>query len=235
MNHETLQALYALDVTEVGEEEAAKRWEYQFSNGWFTLTGTPIFTKTSTYRRKPDLPWSKVMMQDIDVNPETMFKLIKTVKYLVGIAERACGRLIKDEETPEKFVLDCVKSLETKQEWPADAPEWANAAIVSYFTDAVGLTKKASQSLIERPKPVVKKIDWSKVSNSIKHSFSRPDKIPSPWIAWNCDEHTKGNPLPDGLVVEWYHITGLIMPLESTCYWDKVRAFRIIGIQEGWE
>lgn len=42
-----------------------------------------------------------------------MLRLIDTVKYLIGIAERGEGRSIRDDETAEQFVLGYVKRLET--------------------------------------------------------------------------------------------------------------------------
>jgi hypothetical protein len=99
-------------------------------------------------------------------------------------------------------------------------------------------------SLTERPKPpAVKKIDWSKLNQDIRIQWGwfHPNCLekadfPSRWFAWNCDDHTRGNPLPDGLVVEWFYNcsdTGYsgITKLD----WDNVTRFRIVGIQEGWE
>ena len=53
-------------------------------------------------------PWAN----EPDVDAATMLRLIKTIKYLVGIAERGEGRKIADDETPEQFVLGYVKRLE---------------------------------------------------------------------------------------------------------------------------
>lgn len=41
-------------------------------------------------------------------------RLLKTVKYLIGIAERGDGRAMRDDETTEQFVLGYVKRLESK-------------------------------------------------------------------------------------------------------------------------
>jgi len=41
-----------------------------------------------------------------------MLRLIETIKYLRGIAERGLGREIRDDETIEQFVLGYVKQLE---------------------------------------------------------------------------------------------------------------------------
>lgn len=50
-------------------------------------------------------------MEHKDAND--MLRLIETVKYLIGIAERGEGRTIRDDETAEQFVLGYVKRLET--------------------------------------------------------------------------------------------------------------------------
>ena len=43
-------------------------------------------------------------------------RLLKTVKYLIGIAERGSGRKMRnDDETVEQFVLSYVRSLEQPQ------------------------------------------------------------------------------------------------------------------------
>lgn len=49
----------------------------------------------------------------IDLNQETVLRLIETINYLVGIAERGEGRTIRDDETPEMFVLGYVKKVES--------------------------------------------------------------------------------------------------------------------------
>jgi len=151
-----------------------------------------------------------------------------------------------------------------QQKWPADAPEWANYMA----TDADGRTvmfedKPAQQdtllywgvstgrrenigravpnwrdTLIERPKPVKQKIDWSKLRiNGLNVGISMSNPT-SDWVAWNCDEHTRGNPLPDGLMVEWYYWghKPVFTSLQKTVIgWDDVVSFRLVGIQEGWE
>ena len=42
-------------------------------------------------------------------------RLLKTVKYLIGIAERGSGREMRNDETVEQFVLSYVQSLEQPQ------------------------------------------------------------------------------------------------------------------------
>lgn len=59
-----------------------------------------------------------------DVDAATMLRLIKTIKYFVGIAERGEGRKIADKETPEQFVLGYIKRLEqANQDASADLRE----------------------------------------------------------------------------------------------------------------
>lgn len=41
-------------------------------------------------------------------------KLIDSMKFIVGIAERGVGRQIKDEEAVEEFVLAYVRGLESR-------------------------------------------------------------------------------------------------------------------------
>lgn len=232
MSHETLQALYALDLAEVGEKEAAKRWEFWRGDAWVECFQTIKWNSVVLYRRKPGIPWPKKIQPDL-------------AAYKAEI-NRLQARL--NQEQP-------------KQEWPADAPEWANYMA----TDEIGCTffysdkpsiretywyaicsvevRKSPNwhdSLIERPKPVLKKIDWSKVTYSITRMWHPEHDTDNPltgWIAWNCDEHTRGNPLPDGLVVEGYDISSEMPWTNNNPHitWKVVRCFRIVGIQEGWE
>lgn len=249
MNHETLQALYALDVAEVGEKEAAKRWEMH--NTTLCTVAQRVWTQPPKsvlsemnkyphllYRRKPGIPWPKKIQPDL-------------AAYKAEI-NRLQARL--NQEQP-------------KQEWPADAPEWANymatdgngrvvafenepsvQPFLQYWDVYAGRRKVVTNlpypnwhdSLIERPKPVLKKIDWSKVTYSITRMWHPEHDTDNPltgWIAWNCDEHTRGNPLPDGLVVEGYDISSEMPWTNNNPHitWKVVRCFRIVGIQEGWE
>jgi len=45
---------------------------------------------------------------------ETIVKLINTIQYMVGIAERGLGEECNDDQMPERFLLDYVKSLEAQ-------------------------------------------------------------------------------------------------------------------------
>lgn len=49
---------------------------------------------------------------EVDLNPATMLRLIETIKYMVGIAERGRGCKCPDNVVPEKFLLDYVVELE---------------------------------------------------------------------------------------------------------------------------
>ena len=52
--------------------------------------------------------------------PSTVLRLIDTIKYLVGIAERGEGRKARDDELPEQFVLGYVKRLEAALAEPSE-------------------------------------------------------------------------------------------------------------------
>ena len=56
--------------------------------------------------------------------PSTVLRLIDTIKYLVGIAERGEGRKARDDELPEQFVLGYVKRLEAALAEPSEAVYW---------------------------------------------------------------------------------------------------------------
>lgn len=47
---------------------------------------------------------------------ETTLRLLATIKYLIGIAERGEGREIRGDETAEQFVLGYVKKLESERD-----------------------------------------------------------------------------------------------------------------------
>ncbi len=54
----------------------------------------------------------KVKQEPVTTDLMDMLRLIETIKYLRGIAERGLGREIRDDETIEQFVLGYVKQLE---------------------------------------------------------------------------------------------------------------------------
>lgn len=217
MAHETLQALYALDVAEAGMAEASKRWEWTYvtANNWvnFHPTTKPSWCNFNEYRRNPGIPWPKEMQ-------------------------------------PQPAAT-----------WPEDAPKWANWLSINedcsewwyelqpkptytWWGGSGGQAAKRIKSLpnwrdtlIQRPKLKKQKIDWSMVRNAVRDFWWKDNAFPSYWIAWNCDEETRGNPLPDGLMFEWYEYSNTSFSSCNGYYpvWDLVTRFRIIGIQEGWE
>ena len=65
--------------------------------------------------------------------PSTVLRLIDTIKYLVGIAERGEGRKARDDELPEQFVLGYVKRLEAALAEPSEPHAWSEAAIDEYL------------------------------------------------------------------------------------------------------
>lgn len=50
---------------------------------------------------------------EVDLNPQTFLRLINTITYMKGIAERGRGYKCPDDVLPEKFLLDYVVELET--------------------------------------------------------------------------------------------------------------------------
>jgi hypothetical protein len=48
-----------------------------------------------------------------DIDVEEVDRLLKTIKYIIGIAERGEGRAIREDETVEAFVLGYVKKLQS--------------------------------------------------------------------------------------------------------------------------
>ncbi len=67
--------------------------------------------------------------------PSTVLRLIDTIKYLVGIAERGEGRKARDDELPEQFVLGYVKRLEAALAEPSEPVAWTESAIDEYLSD----------------------------------------------------------------------------------------------------
>lgn len=222
MNHETLQALYQLDVQEVGKEEAAKRWEHWHGYGWEAASHPESCHSDEYYRRKPGIPWPKVMQQKIGTCTCGYSTVLNTVHRTDG---------------------PCFKYTEPQPatQWPTNSPGWATGLERRYYCIRTGQTQ--TLDYIERPKPAKQKIDWANLSPVVERFWS-PDMadvasgkaFPSCWIAWNCDEHTHGNPLPDGLVVKWFQgMANEHSGNVNQILWDRVTRFRIVGIQEGWE
>lgn len=82
-------------------------------------------------------------------------RLLETVKYLIGIAERGAGRKMREDETTEQFVLGYVQSLEQPQGdqepylWydPETGATWTNESL------ADGYTTEGLIPLYEAPQP----------------------------------------------------------------------------------
>ena len=66
---------------------------------------------TAPTPRKPE----PVEQEPVATDLMDMLRLIETIKYLRGIAERGLGREIREDETIEQFVLGYVKQLESTQ------------------------------------------------------------------------------------------------------------------------
>jgi hypothetical protein len=62
------------------------------------------------------------MSQAPDINPETFLRLIQTIKYMTGIAERGRGYPCPDDVLPEKFLLEYVIELEGRKSAPTQEP-----------------------------------------------------------------------------------------------------------------
>ena len=63
-------------------------------------------------RREAAITICEAALAEPEGEPSTVLRLIDTIKYLVGIAERGEGRKARDDELPEQFVLGYVKRLE---------------------------------------------------------------------------------------------------------------------------
>ena len=79
--------------------------------------------------------------------PATVLRLIDTIKYLVGIAERGEGRKARDDELPEQFVLGYVKRLEAALEEGRvnDTPSAPSEPIGEIVADDMGKPFNAIQ------------------------------------------------------------------------------------------
>jgi hypothetical protein len=69
------------------------------------------------------------LRQQLAESDKSTLRLLETIKYLVGIAERGEGRKLFDEETAEQFVLDYVKRIEQQLAECQQKLEMAEAVI----------------------------------------------------------------------------------------------------------
>lgn len=81
---------------------------------------------------------------------QDMLRLIETVKYMIGIAERGEGRKIRDNETAEQFVLGYVKRLENALRMAADEPNIDKARAIA---DAVLVPNRCNRGRSEAEFP----------------------------------------------------------------------------------
>lgn len=87
--------------------------------------GEPV--TISALAKAHDIGWSQKEQKDA----QEILGLVATIKYLVGIAERGEGRKCRDDEIPERFVLDYVQRLEAeldrlRQAQGGEAVAWFN-------------------------------------------------------------------------------------------------------------
>lgn len=75
----------------------------------------------------------KLLTQYLSEDRYDMLRIIATVKYLRGIAERGTGRLCDDNETVEQFVLGYVKKLEGQIKVLREALEDSRETIQSHL------------------------------------------------------------------------------------------------------
>ena len=75
---------------------------------------------TAPTPRKPE----PVEQEPVATDLMDMLRLIETIKYLRGIAERGLGREIREDETIEQFVLGYVKQLESTQTVKQEPVAW---------------------------------------------------------------------------------------------------------------
>lgn len=98
----------------------------------------------------------KVLTQYLSEDGYDMLRLIATVKYLRGIAERGAGRLCDDNELVEQFVLGYVKGLEEQVKVLREALE-ACIDLLSNLENIGGFVGLAvisnGQTALEQTKP----------------------------------------------------------------------------------
>jgi len=84
------------------------------------FTGHYPVVKTAELVRKQRAHVTAQPVHELDVDAASMLRLIETIRYMTGIAERGEGRKCRDDEKPEQFLLNYVKRLEAQ---PAQALE----------------------------------------------------------------------------------------------------------------
>lgn len=243
MAHETLKALYEMDVEAFGREKAQRLWEYKTKNREtynICCPDDPPFDGDFDCRRRLGKPWPW---------------------------EENAKRIARANKDNQDELEARIKELEAQlagtSEWPADAPEWATHAVMMFSKDPWRGTGHwlpiPGKSLLERPQPPKRKIDWSQLAPWVKQyweptfdsAFERGPRCwklnESKWIPWNvpgCRNGMEGRecPVPDGVVVEVRSTFGetelFIMPSLDWSDFDgrgKITAFRITGIADGWE
>ena len=79
-----------------------------------------------------------------------MLRLIETIKYLRGIAERGLGREIRDDETIEQFVLGYVKQLEDSTVRTKDLTDDEERKIITETVEGVTTSELAMFKAVAR-------------------------------------------------------------------------------------
>jgi hypothetical protein len=94
-------------LEQAAKAAGAERLKGTYENGWWLDDGwwNPLTDDGDALRLAVKLRMDMTDLMD-------MLRLIETIKYLRGIAERGLGREIRDDETIEQFVLGYVKQLE---------------------------------------------------------------------------------------------------------------------------
>lgn len=86
-------------------------WRYRFGDEW--TSSLPYWDdKREPDERQPLYAAPQPAADPSGLTAQEAMRLIDTVKYLRGIAERGEGRAMRDDETVEQFVLGYVKRLE---------------------------------------------------------------------------------------------------------------------------
>ena len=84
-----------------------------WSNGWLKFTDEIQALRQALAQPEHEPVWSA----------EECARVLKTLRYIQGIAERGEGRAMRDDETLEQFVLGYVKKLEQPEQWDGPTDE----------------------------------------------------------------------------------------------------------------